>query len=114
GEGVGLDPEGRASFDLVYAGGRERVELAVPGEQMVSNALAAAACGIALGLTPAECAAGIKGARVSPWRMEVFEGAGGIHVVNDAYNANPESMAAAIRTARWISADGALIAVLGP
>ena len=45
--------------------------------------------------------------------MESFTGAGGIRVLNDAYNANPESTAAALRTARWVAGPGRLVAVLG-
>jgi UDP-N-acetylmuramoyl-tripeptide--D-alanyl-D-alanine ligase len=112
-EDVRLDRDGLASFALATGDARERVELAVPGEHMIANALAAAACGVALGMTAAECAAGLKGARVSRWRMETFASPGGIRVVNDAYNANPESVAAALRAARWIAGDGRLIAVLG-
>ncbi len=80
---------------------------------MVANALAAAACGVAMGLTAAECAAALKGARISSMRMESFTTADGIRVLNDAYNASPESMAAGIRTARWMSRTGRMIAVLG-
>jgi UDP-N-acetylmuramoyl-tripeptide--D-alanyl-D-alanine ligase len=112
-EEVALDDQGRPSFDLVAGGDRERVELVVPGEHMVSNALAAAACGIALGLSAAECAAGLKGVGVSRWRMESFTTEDGVRVVNDAYNANPESMAAGLRAARWMARDGRLAAVLG-
>jgi UDP-N-acetylmuramoyl-tripeptide--D-alanyl-D-alanine ligase len=114
GADVTLDGDGCASLTLEVAGQRERVELSVAGEHMVPNALAAAGIGHVLGLTAAECAAGLKGASVSPWRMETFTTAGGVRVVNDAYNANPESMAAALRAARWIAKDAALIAVLGP
>jgi len=105
--------DGRASFALVAGQEREPVELAVPGEHMVPNALAAAACGIALGLSAAECAAALKGARVSGWRMETFTTSEGVIVVNDAYNANPESMAAALKAARSIARSGRLVAVLG-
>lgn len=110
---VELGDDGRASFVLTTAGERERVELPVPGDHMVSNALAAAACGIELGVTPAECAAALKGARVSAWRMETFTTPDGVLVLNDAYNANPESMAAGLKTARWIARHGRLAAVLG-
>ena len=113
-EEVALDAEGRASFTLAHAGLRERVELAVPGEHMVSNALAAAGCGLVLGLSIAECALGLKEARISHWRMETFASAEGVRVVNDAYNANPESMAAALKAAQWMAREGRLIAVLGP
>jgi UDP-N-acetylmuramoyl-tripeptide--D-alanyl-D-alanine ligase len=112
-EDVALDDEGRAGFDLVVRDQRERAELVVPGEHMVPNALAAAACGIALGLSAAECAAGLKGVGVSRWRMESFTTEDGVRVVNDAYNANPESMAAGLRAARWMARAGRLAAVLG-
>ena len=58
----------------------ERVELAVPGEHMVPNALAAVACGWALGVSVAECAAALKGAHVSAWRMETFTSPDGLPV----------------------------------
>ena len=112
-EAVEVGDDGRARFVLRTDGEREPVELAVPGEHMVPNALAAAACGLALGVPPAECASALKGAHVSGSRMETFEAPGGITVVNDAYNASPESMAAALKTARWIGREGRLVAVLG-
>ena len=92
-EGVGMRPDGRPTFDLVAGGGRERVTLTVAGEHMVSNALAAAA--------------------VSRWRMETFETPDGVLVLNDAYNANPESMAAALKAATVMAADRRVVAVLG-
>ncbi|HEX9822809.1 MAG TPA: cyanophycin synthetase, partial [Actinomycetota bacterium] len=110
---VTLDDGGRASFSLRTPDGVEPVELSVPGEHMVSNALAAAAVGTALGLSAAECAAGLKGARLSAWRMEVRDGPDGLVVLNDAYNANPTSMAAALRTARHMAGPGRCVAVLG-
>jgi UDP-N-acetylmuramoyl-tripeptide--D-alanyl-D-alanine ligase len=112
-EGTELDEGGRASFALVHADEREPVALAVPGEHMVSNALAATACGVALGVSVPECAAALKGARIARWRMETFTTGNGVVVVNDAYNANPESMAAGLKAARWIARDGRLAAVLG-
>jgi UDP-N-acetylmuramoyl-tripeptide--D-alanyl-D-alanine ligase len=113
GEGITLDAEGRASFLLRTPASSERVELAVPGEHMAWNALAASACGVALGLTAAECAAALKEAHLSPWRMESSISREGLRVINDAYNANPTSMAAALRAARWIAGAGRCIAVLG-
>jgi UDP-N-acetylmuramoyl-tripeptide--D-alanyl-D-alanine ligase len=110
---IELDDDGRAGFVVESGGDRERVELAVPGEHMVSNALAAIACGVELGLSAAECAAALKGARVSAWRMETFTAASGATVVNDAYNANPESMEAGLKAARWMARRGRLAAVLG-
>ncbi len=113
-EDVVLDGDGRASFALVAGGVRERVELAVPGAHMVTNALAASAGGIALGVTPAECATALKDAHVSAWRMETFTTADGVRVVNDAYNANPTSMEAALKALRWMARPPArAVAVLG-
>ncbi|MFL5737206.1 MAG: UDP-N-acetylmuramoyl-tripeptide--D-alanyl-D-alanine ligase [Actinomycetota bacterium] len=110
---VELDPDGRARFTLRCAGESEPVELSVVGTHMVSNALAASACGLALGLTAAECATGLKNAEISHWRMEISETSGGLRLVNDAYNANPDSMEAGLKAARWIARDGRLVAVLG-
>ena len=112
-EDVVLDRLGRPSFTLRTPEGPERVELPVVGEHMVGNAMAAVAVGVSLGLSAAECAAGLKEAQLSPWRMETFETPTGIRIMNDAYNANPMSMAAALRAARWVSQGGRSIAVLG-
>ena len=112
-EEVTLSSDGCATFTLASAADRETVKLVVPGEHMVSNALAAAATGVTLGVPLAACAEALARAAVSPWRMETFTTSDGIRVVNDAYNANPESMAAALRAARWMAGEGHLIAVLG-
>jgi UDP-N-acetylmuramoyl-tripeptide--D-alanyl-D-alanine ligase len=112
-EDLELDDAGRASFSLAHGDDREPVALVVPGEHMVSNALAAAACGIALDVSLAECASALKGARIARWRMETHTTADGVIVVNDAYNANPESMAAGLKAARWMAREGRLAAVLG-
>ena len=112
-EDVVVGPDARASFLLVHGAEREPVELAVPGEHMVPNALAAAACGLVRGMTVAECATVLKGARVSPMRMETFTNGDGIVVLNDAYNANPESVSAGLKAARRMATGRRLVAVLG-
>ena len=112
-DSVVLDDEARASFELVTDDARVPVRLSVPGEHMVPNALAASACAMALGLSVADCAGGLEEAHVSGWRMEPFTTHGGVRVLNDAYNANPTSMAAALRAARWMSRSGRCVAVLG-
>jgi UDP-N-acetylmuramoyl-tripeptide--D-alanyl-D-alanine ligase len=111
---VRLDDGGRASFSLDVGGQSEPVALGIPGEHMVSNALAAAAAATSVGMTLAECSAGLKGASISAWRMEMFTTDGGLVIVNDAYNANPESMAAGLKAARWIARGTRLVAVVGP
>ncbi len=110
---VSLEGDGRASFRIVAYGDSERVRLPVPGEHMVPNALAATAAGLAVGIALEECAGALEQASISRWRMETSTTSDGITVVNDAYNANPASMAAALRTARWMAKGGRLAAVLG-
>ena len=102
-----------SDLDLVDGGGRERVTLAVPGEHMIGNALAAAAVGLELGIPVEACAEALARATVSRWRMETFETTGGVIVLNDAYNANPESMAAALKAATVMAGDRRVVAVLG-
>lgn len=75
------------------------VQLQVLGDHQVSNALAAAAAAVAAGLEPAVVAEALGAATTrSRWRMELVERADGVAVLNDAYNANPDSMAAALHT----------------
>jgi UDP-N-acetylmuramoyl-tripeptide--D-alanyl-D-alanine ligase len=105
---------GAAAFDLHTPDGRARVELTVPGEHMVPNALAAAAVGWTLGIPMDAVADGLSTASVSGGRMELVETADGLRILNDAYNANPTSVAAAVRAARWMAGDGRCVAVLGP
>jgi UDP-N-acetylmuramoyl-tripeptide--D-alanyl-D-alanine ligase len=112
-EGVSLGPDGCATFDLVGVSGRARLQMPIPGEHMVPNALAATAIGTTLGIDIVDCAAAISQVSLSRWRMETFTTSAGVCVVNDAYNANPESMVAALKTARWMAGHGQLIAVLG-
>jgi UDP-N-acetylmuramoyl-tripeptide--D-alanyl-D-alanine ligase len=112
-EEIDVADDGRASFVLSAGEDRETVELSVPGEHMISNALAAAAVGSWAGVSVAECAAALKGAGISPWRMETFTTQAGVVVINDAYNANPESMAAALKAARRMASGARLTAVLG-
>ncbi|WP_445400361.1 UDP-N-acetylmuramoyl-tripeptide--D-alanyl-D-alanine ligase [Streptomyces sp. LE64] len=97
-ENVRLTPSGRPSFRLHTPSGCEDVTLRLYGEHHVSNALAAAAVAHELGMPVDEVARALSGAgTLSRWRMEVTERPDGVTVVNDAYNANPESMRAALR-----------------
>jgi UDP-N-acetylmuramoyl-tripeptide--D-alanyl-D-alanine ligase len=74
------------------------VRLAVPGRHNVTNALAAAAAGHALGIRLDALQAGLEAFQPPGMRMEVTQLPTGVTVLNDAYNANPASMAAALRT----------------
>ncbi|MGZ4610079.1 MAG: UDP-N-acetylmuramoyl-tripeptide--D-alanyl-D-alanine ligase [Actinomycetes bacterium] len=94
---VRLDTLGRPGFLLAAGGATTPVSLQVHGEHQVSNALASAAVALEVGMPLADVAAALSeaGAR-SRWRMEVTERSDGVTVVNDAYNANPESMRAGL------------------
>ena len=112
-EEVTGDHLGRPSFRMVGGGEQVWVSLGVSGLHQVMNSLAASAAALALGLTMEECRLGLEGAEVSAWRMETRQVQGAV-VVNDAYNANPTSVASALETcAGMVSSGGRLIAVLG-
>jgi UDP-N-acetylmuramoyl-tripeptide--D-alanyl-D-alanine ligase len=114
-EGIAMAKEtGRATFDLIAPNGRTGVELPVAGEHMVPNALAAAAVGHALGLPIGAVGEGLRGAAITPGRMQVRTTPEGLRVLDDSYNANPASMAAALKAARWMAGDARFVAVLGP
>ena len=112
---VTVDDTGRPSFDLVRDDEVARATLRLVGEHHVSNALAAAAvameCGMPLDAVVDSLSAAVP---LSRWRMEVRETAGGVTVVNDAYNANPESMRAALDALIRLRRRGQTWAVLGP
>ena len=110
---VVLDGSGRASFALHAGGATRPVALRVVGEHQVANALSAAGAALAAGMTPAAVAAALTAAEPrSRWRMEVDRRADGVTVVNDAYNANPESMRAALAALAGLAGERR-IAVLG-
>ena len=113
-EQVRLDDRARATFTLATATGSAEVALGLHGEHHVSNALAVAAVALEVGIAVADVAAALSGARpVSRWRMEVTERADGVTVVNDAYNANPESMRAALKALVTMAGGRRTWAVLG-
>nr|WP_262380131.1 UDP-N-acetylmuramoyl-tripeptide--D-alanyl-D-alanine ligase [Nonomuraea sp. PA05] len=113
-EGVRLDDRARAAFELVTPSGRAAVGLDLMGEHQVGNALAAAAVASALGLDVADIAQGLNAARRrSGGRLEIVERPDGVTVVNDAYNANPESMRAGLRAVRALAGGRRTVAVLG-
>jgi UDP-N-acetylmuramoyl-tripeptide--D-alanyl-D-alanine ligase len=96
-EDVHLDDELRASFRLRTPSGDADVRLGVAGRHQVDNALAAAGAAVAAGAPVASLAEGLATARLSPLRMALGRAPSGAVVLNDAYNANPASMAAALR-----------------
>ena len=111
---VRLDGLGRPSFTLLTPEGSAPVTLRLHGAHNVPNALAAAALARELGLSLDAIADGLSAAVArSRWRMEVHQRADGVTVINDAYNANPESVRAAIDALAHLAQGGRGFAVLG-
>ncbi|WP_426311573.1 UDP-N-acetylmuramoyl-tripeptide--D-alanyl-D-alanine ligase [Cellulosimicrobium sp. E-16] len=125
-EDLGIDRTGRASFTLRVRPGASgdaqpteethaRVTLGLVGEHHVTNALAAATAALRLGLALPDVAARLSDARaLSPHRMQVTERPDGVTVIDDSYNANPDSMRAALKAlAVMAGRDRRSVAVLG-
>ncbi|MET9519863.1 UDP-N-acetylmuramoyl-tripeptide--D-alanyl-D-alanine ligase [Streptomyces sp. NPDC002994] len=113
-ENVRLTENGQPAFSLRTPTGCSDVTMRLYGEHHVSNALAAAAVAHELGMSVDEIATALSEAgTLSRWRMEVTERPDGVTVVNDAYNANPESMRAALRALAAMGVGRRTWAVLG-
>ena len=110
---VTVSEDGAPAFRLIAEQGEAEVRLPIPGRHNVYNALAAAAVGLYLELSLEDVVAGLETTSVSKWRMESFESASGINVINDAYNANPTSMRAALSALGDVPTQGKRVAVLG-
>ena len=97
-EETSLDPSGRPTFRALTPAGDVLVELPLHGEHHVGNALAVIAAALECGMGLGAIASALAQARpASRWRMEVTERADGVTVVNDAYNANPDSVRASLK-----------------
>jgi len=121
-EQVSLDERGRASYTLVTSAGSAPVRLSVPGRHQVGNTLAAAAVALEAGMALPDLAVALGELRlVSTRRMDVFDRADGVTVIDDSYNANPASVEAALNALTALARPGAgaangarrTIAVLG-
>ena len=113
-EQVRLDSAARASFRLVTPAGAASLSLRLHGVHHVGNALAAAAVGLEAGLDVGEVAQALSARQpASKWRMEVHERPDGVVVVNDAYNANPDSVRAGLQALVAMGAGRRTWAVLG-
>lgn len=111
---VVVGSDARAQFELAADEERATVQLSLVGEHQVTNALAAASVAWRLGLPLAEIASCLSATgAASPWRMAVSDGAEGVTVINDAYNASPEATQAAVRTLAHLAERRRSIAVLG-
>ena len=115
--GVTLDELGRPRFTIIAGAQSAQVHLQLTGEHHVANSLSAAAVALECGLPLPYIAAALSAARAqSRWRMEVTERSDGVLVLNDAYNANPESMRAALKSLAGLgrARQARTFAVLGP
>ncbi|MCE5204326.1 MAG: UDP-N-acetylmuramoyl-tripeptide--D-alanyl-D-alanine ligase [Coriobacteriales bacterium] len=112
-EAIGVTELGNPVFTLVAEQGSASVTLPVPGRHNVYNALAAAAVGLYLEVSLDDVVRGLEEATFTRMRMETFQAASGVTVINDAYNANPVSMRAALAALTDVPASGRRIAVLG-
>ena len=99
-------------FEVVYEGTKAAASVAVPGDHMITNALLAVAAGLAVGLTLEESARGLASAALTKGRLQVRL-IGGLQIIDDSYNANPDSMVAALTTLASLPVSGRRIAVLG-
>ena len=115
-EGVELNAGGSPEFELFLPGDSHghHVSARLIGAHHIANLLAAAAAAHAAGVPGARIAASLSAqAAASRWRMERTERADGVTIINDAYNANPESMRAALRTLADLGRGRRTWAVLG-
>jgi UDP-N-acetylmuramoyl-tripeptide--D-alanyl-D-alanine ligase len=101
-----------SEFTILEGAHRCRAQLPVPGLHMVQNAMLAVAAGRVFGLSLEESAAGLAAAPLAKARLQIRE-IRGVQFIDDSYNANPDSMKAALRTLVELDADGKRIAVFG-
>src|SRR6266581_3999470 len=101
-----------SEFTIMEGAHRCRAQLPVPGLHMVQNALLAVAAGRAFGLSLEEAAAGLASAPLTKARLQIKE-INGVQFLDDSYNANPDSMKAALQTLVELDTGGKRIAVLG-
>jgi UDP-N-acetylmuramoyl-tripeptide--D-alanyl-D-alanine ligase len=101
-----------SEFTILEGAHRCRAQLPVPGLHMVQNALLAVAAGRVFGLSLEDSAAGLASAPLTKARLQI-KTIHGVQFIDDSYNANPESVQAALRTLAELEADGRRIAVLG-
>lgn len=105
--------EAGISFDAEYQGQTENYNIPMPGIHNVYNALSAISIAKLYNLTRREIEEGLKNYKPSKMRMEVFTGKKNTKIINDAYNANPDSMRAAINVLAGMESSGRRVCILG-
>jgi UDP-N-acetylmuramoyl-tripeptide--D-alanyl-D-alanine ligase len=109
-----LNERAQAQYDLEYLGKTCQVKLKIVGAHQVSNSLAAAAAFLKKGIDIELVAQTLSNSVAkSKWRMQIEVSKKNVTVINDAYNANPESMKSAIRTLKQIGVGKNTYAILG-
>jgi UDP-N-acetylmuramoyl-tripeptide--D-alanyl-D-alanine ligase len=101
------------SAAIAFAGAEYAVRLHFVGEHNAQNAAGAFALATALGYSPEECIRGLEAARPQAHRLRLVPTVEGVTLLDDSYNANPCSTAAALQTLRGLAASGRAVAVLG-
>jgi UDP-N-acetylmuramoyl-tripeptide--D-alanyl-D-alanine ligase len=113
-ENVQVDDLGRPLFGLTYRGETEHVALRLLGEHQATNAAAVTAAALAAGRPLDRIATSLRAiTHLSKWRMQLLERTDGLVVVNDAYNANPDSMRSALETLAAMGSGRRKVAVVG-
>ncbi len=112
-ERLAYEGAGRLRFDLVIEGKADAVVMTTPGLHNVYNALASAAASWRLGMAPDAIRRGLELFRPVAGRQEITALKNGAHLINDAYNANPESVEAALGTLSALKGRGAATVILG-
>ena len=112
---ITVSPDALSTYTLKHENRAYTVSLQIPGEHQVHNSLAAIAAAHCAGIDVDRAVELIEQiTKISKWRMEVTTSDSGITVINDSYNANPESMRAALKTLVSMSKGVRSVAVLGP
>ncbi|MBN1289794.1 MAG: UDP-N-acetylmuramoyl-tripeptide--D-alanyl-D-alanine ligase [Actinobacteria bacterium] len=110
---IEVNGSGKPKFRIRGPGLSVDVALPVAGRHNILNALAAVSCAREIGVGPESIERGLAEAKLSRWRTEIKEAPGGYTIINDTYNANPQSMQAALETLSELGAKKRKIAVLG-
>ncbi len=99
----------KTTFDLVFSGNKVPIELALAGEHNVKNALAASAACIALGVKLEQIQAGLANVKAVSGRLQLCESEAGFKLINDTYNANPDSLAVALEVLKQCPGESWLV-----
>ena len=110
---IEVDHNGSVTYNLVWQSKKHQVFLPFPGIHNVYNSLAAIGVGLHFKIPIEQCIAALRDVSLSKMRLEIIPGVDDIRVINDAYNASPASMQAALDTLAVMENAGRKIAVLG-